>query len=92
MTHFIKIGERVRYLAKIKYRNLDWLEGTWMERGVTGTVSEYHRGHAAMTFRGDYFERIPPWALVKWNNGASTAIDAEDENERWERIQVPSES
>lgn len=33
-----------------------------------------------------HFEAIAAWAAVKWDNGASTAIHADDEGKRWERV------
>lgn len=85
---FILMGERVRFIGASKYRYETWPEGKWLEHGVTGTVIEYHPESPAVRIKGEYFEALPPYAVVQWDLGAEskTAIDAEDEGDRWERI------
>jgi len=34
----------------------------------------------------EYFEKLKEWAVVKWDNGADTALMADDEGKRWERV------
>lgn len=86
-SQFIKIGDRVRYIRELgRSRRGDWPEGAWLEYGVEGTITEYHPGQPAVTVRGKYFEGIEPWAVVTWDNGGTTAIDAAEEGEHWERI------
>ncbi len=85
-TQFVKIGDRVRYLAHergSKYRRGDWPEGVWLgDKEVDGTVTEYHPRLPAF---GD-IEAIEAWAVVKWDNGAKTAIESKDEGKGWERV------
>ena len=85
---FIKVGDKVRYIGKIKGRRGTWLPGVWLEQGMEGTVIEYH----PRIILGE--EPIEAYAVVKFDNGATTAIDAKDEGERWERVTLtkPSES
>ena len=86
---FIKVGERVRFIdPRSKYRYETWPEGKWLEYGVTGTVIEYHPESPEVRIRGEIFEAIPPYAVVRWDLGgaADTAIDPTDEGKRWERI------
>lgn len=85
---FINVGERVRFIGSSKYRYETWPEGKWLEYGVAGTVTEYHPEHPEVRIRGEIFEALPPYAVVRWDLGgdADTAIDPEDEGSRWERI------
>jgi len=85
---FIKVGERVRFVASSRGRRGDWPAGKWLEYGVTGTVTEYHPAQPAVTVRGEHFEALPPYAVARWDLGgvADTVIDLEDEGKRWERI------
>jgi hypothetical protein len=85
---FIKVGERVRYIGKIKGRSGTWPEGVWLEKGMEGTVIEYYPWGRYTPIHGE--EPIEAYAVVKFDNGASTAIDPEDEGERWERVKSPS--
>jgi len=88
LKSFIKVGERVRYLDSgiAKYRQDDWPEGSWMEKGIEGTVVEYHPGLPEVRAGGKYFEAIEAWATVRWDHGGKTAIDPDGEGETWERI------
>jgi len=79
---FIKVGERVRYIGTSKYRREDWPKDAWVEHGVMGTVTEYHPLLPAF---GD-IEAIEAWAVVTWDFNGRTAIEAEDEGDRWERV------
>lgn len=83
---FIRVGERVRYIGSSRRRFETWPEGAWLEYGVTGTVKEYHPEHPAVRVGGEYFEALPPYAVVRWDFGGETAIDPDDEGKRWERI------
>jgi len=86
-AQFIKVGERVRYIRELgRSRRQDWPEGAWLEYGVEGVVTEFRPGSPAVTVKGEHFEGIEPWAVVTWDNGGDTAIDAEEEGEHWERI------
>lgn len=87
---FIKVGDRVRYIGKIKGRRGTWPEGVWLEKGMEGTVIEYHPRIPAPPIPGE--EPIEAYAVVKFDNGASTAIDPKDEGERWERVKSPTPS
>lgn len=86
MGEFIKVGDRVRYIGELKSRSDAWPEGVWLERGIEGTVTEYHPRQRAVVVRGERFEGLPAYAVVKFDNGALTCIDPEDEGKRWERI------
>jgi hypothetical protein len=81
---FIKVGDRVRYIGKIKGRSDTWPEGVWLEKGIEGTVTEYQPRIPAPPIPGE--EPIEAYAVVKFDNGASSAIDSKDEGERWERV------
>jgi len=81
---FIKVGDRVRYIDKIKGRSGTWPEGVWLEKGMEGTVIEYHPRIPAPPIPGE--EPIEDYAVVKFDNGASSAIDSKDEGERWGRV------
>jgi len=86
-AQFIKVGERVRYIRELgRSRRQDWPEGAWLEYGVEGVVTEFRPGSPAVTVKGEHFEGMEPWAVVTWDNGGDTAIDAEEEGEHWERI------
>jgi hypothetical protein len=82
---FVKVGDRVRYIGEIKGRSGTWPEGVWLEKGMEGTVTEYHPPEPEVVVRGERFEAIPAWAVVKFDNGASTGINPEDEGKRWEK-------
>lgn len=70
-----------------KYRYENWPEGIWLgDKEVEGTVIKYCPEFPGMQYRGEYIEPIPAWAHVKWDNGADSAIDADNEGERWKRI------
>jgi len=85
---FTLIGQRVRKLGSSKYRYETWPKDKWLEQGVNGTVSEYHPENPAVTVNGQYFEALPPYAVVTWDLGTEvkTCIDADDEGIGWERI------
>jgi len=83
---FVRVGERVRYVGSSKYRYKTWPEGAWLERGITGMVTEYHPGQPAVRIKGEYFEAIEPYAVVTWEFGGTTAIDAKGEGKTWQRI------
>lgn len=85
---FIQVGERVRAIGEGKYRYENWPEGKWLEAGVTGMVVEYHPEHPSVRIKGEYFEALPPYAVVRWDLGEEvrTCIDADNEGSRWERI------
>lgn len=85
---FIKVGERVCYIGSSRYRYADWPEGAWMEKGMDGTVTEYYPKQPEVVAGGEKFEAIEAWAVVRWDNGGSTAIDHEDEGKQWERIKA----
>ncbi len=87
---FIKVGDRVRYIGKIKGRSETWPEGVWLEKGIEGTVTEYHPRIPAPPIPGE--EPIEAYAVVEFDNGASTAIEPEDEGERWERVKPRKET
>ncbi len=89
---FIKVGERVRFIGSSKGRYETWPKDAWLEKGVTGTVKEYHPENPAVKVSGEYFEALPPYAVVRWDFGGDTVIDPEDEDKRWERIkqEIPS--
>jgi len=87
MVKFVKIGDRVRYLSPsgARSRNDSWPKDVWLEHGITGTVIEYHPALPERIVGGEVFERIPPYAVVKFDNGASTCIDGDKRGrERWE--------
>lgn len=81
-SQFIEVGDRVRYIGTSKYRDETWPEDAWLEYGVTGTVTENHPRLPA--FRD--IEAIEAWATVTWDFNGETAIEAESEGDRWERI------
>lgn len=86
---FVKVGERVRYIdPRSRGRRGDWPKDSWLEYGITGTVTEYHAEIPAVRIRGEYFEGIKPYAVVRWDlsGDCDTAIDPKDEGKRWERI------
>ena len=83
---FIKVGDRIRYIGDSKFRRGDWPEGAWIEYGIEGFVSEFHEESPEVILPGETFEAIPPYAVVKFDNGGETCIDPEEENERWQRI------
>lgn len=87
---FIKVGERVRFIASSKYRYETWPKDKWLEYSVSGTVIEYHPESPEVRIRGEIFEALPPYAIVRWDLGGSadTVIDPDDEGERWERIKA----
>lgn len=82
---FVASGERIQYISDHKGHSGAWPEGVWLENGIIGTVIEYHPEAPAVTVMGELFEAIPPYAIVEFDNGASTCIDPEDENKRWKR-------
>lgn len=84
---FVKVGDRIRYIGGSKFRYQNWPEGAWLEAGVEGLVTEYHPALPPV-IHGD--EGIPPWAVVTWEFGGQTGIDAEYEGEQWERIRSKS--
>ena len=75
-TQFIVQGARVKRIHHGKSRSSDWPEGSWLEYGSTGTVTAYH----------PQLEELEPWAVVTWDFGGKTAIDAIDEGRLWERV------
>jgi len=81
---FVEVGDRIRYIAELKSRSDAWPEGVWLEPGIEGAVTEYHPPQPEVVVRG--FEELPAYAVVKFDNGASTCIDPEDEGKRWEKI------
>lgn len=86
---FVKIGDRIRYLSPHgnRSRNTNWPDGAWLENGIKGTVIEYHPTLPKTIVGGKVFERIPPYAVVKFDNGASTCIDGDKKGRtRWELI------
>lgn len=83
---FIRVGERVRYIASSRGRYETWPEGSWLEYGVTGTVKEYHPEQTAVKVGEEYFGALPPYAVVRWDFGGETVIDPDDEGKRWERM------
>jgi len=83
---FIKVGERVRFIGSSRGRYETWPKDAWLEKGVTGTVKEYHPEQPAVRVGGEYFEALPPYAVVRWDFGGDTVIDPDDEGKRWERI------
>lgn len=92
---FVRIGERVTFLptGRGAFRYNNWPEGVWLgDKEVNGTVKEFHKGEPKVTIGDKTFEYISPWAVVQWNNGAETSIDAEDEGVRWKRrgIETPA--
>lgn len=88
---FIKVGDRVRCIGEIKGRRGTWPEGVWLEKGMEGTVTEYYPPGRYVPGPGE--GPIEAYAVVKFDNGASSAIDPKDEGERWERVTTkPSES
>jgi hypothetical protein len=92
---FVKVGDRVRYIdvaSDRKFRYGHWPEGVFLgNKQVGGTVTEFHPQQLPFNVGGEHFEAIPAWAGVKWDNGADTAIDAEDEGTRWVRSSVARE-
>lgn len=86
---FIRVGDRVRYIGELKGHSGSWPEGVWLEKGNEGTVTEYHPLLPEVVVAGERFEAIPAYAVVTFDNGASRAIDPEDEGERWERVKQP---
>ena len=88
VNNFVAIGERVRRLGRSRYRYENWPEGQWLEHGAEGTVIEYHPESPAVRINGEYFEALPPYAVVQWDLGeaARTCINPEDEGEQWEHI------
>ena len=84
---FVVVGERIQYLSDFKGRSNTWPEGVWLENGIIGSVSEYHAESPAVIVAGELFEAIPPYAVVQFDNGASTCIDPEAENKRWKRAE-----
>lgn len=85
MKQFIKIGERIQYIGDSKFRSTKWPEGAWIENGILGTVTEYHPEEPEVILPGETFEAIPAYAVVKFDNGAETCIDPEEENTRWRK-------
>jgi len=83
---FIKVGERVRFIGSSRGRYGTWPKDAWLEKGVIGTVKEYHPEQPAGRAGGEYFEALPPYAVVRWDFGGDTVIDPDDEGKRWERI------
>jgi hypothetical protein len=86
---FVELGERVRlvvtHMSKMRYGH--WPEGVYIgEEAIAGTVTEYHPEQPAVRVKGELFESLPAWAVVKFDNGADIAIEASREGERWERI------
>jgi len=88
---FIRVGERVRYIGSSRGRYETWPEGAWLEYGVTGTVKEYHPEQPAVRVGREYFEAIPPYAVVRWDFGGETVIDPDDEGKRWSRRLIDSD-
>lgn len=82
---FIDVGDHVRYLGTGKYRDDTWPEGSWLEKGVEGTVVEFHAAEPALTIKGEYFPGIDAYAVVRWDFGGITAIDRDTEGQLWER-------
>lgn len=86
---FVSGGDRVRLLLGLggKFRYGHWPEGVWLgDKVIEGTVTEFHPEQPAVRAGGEYFEKLDAWAVVRWDNGADTAIQAEDESKRWERV------
>lgn len=86
---FVKVGDRVHYLrhrgdGQSKYRMDTWPIGVWMgDKEVDGTVVEYHPEIPATEVNGRKVECLAPWAVVRWDNGAQTVVDADNRGERW---------
>ncbi|MDO9334110.1 MAG: ArdC family protein, partial [Dehalococcoidales bacterium] len=87
---FIKVGGRVRYIGKGNYRYDTWPKDAWLKAGVTGVVVEYREGSCIIApevvIGGETFPKVEPWAVVRWDFGGQTAIDAESEGRTWERL------
>lgn len=81
---FINVGDRVRYIGKLRYRRGDWPSGAWLEKGIEGTVDKFTPELPAIPHLD--IGKLEAWAVVQWDNGGSTAIDAIDEGREWERI------
>lgn len=86
---FASVGERIRYIGASRYRYETWPEDAWLKKGITGTVTEFHKESPEVRVGGELFEAIPPYAVVTWDFGGETAIDAEYEGKTWERIGLP---
>ncbi len=82
---FVSVGERIRYIGTSKYRDETWPKDAWLEKGITGTVTEFHEESPEVIAGGERFEAIPPYAVVTWDFGGRTAIDPETENIDWQR-------
>ncbi len=89
-AHFVNVGERIRYIGTSKYRYETWPKDAWLEKGITGTVTEFHEESPEVIAGGERFEAIPAYAVVNWDFGGQTAIDAEYEGVTWERIELPT--
>jgi len=87
MKQFVEVGQRVRHLSPngVRSRCATWPEGVWLEHGIEGTVIEYYPALPRRVIGDEVFERIPPYAVVKFDNGANTCIDSGNKT-RWERI------
>lgn len=83
---FIEVGERVRYIADYKYRYEHWPEGALLMWGVEGVVTEYHPEQPPLPGES---KGSGAWAVVRWDFGGETAIKAEDEGKRWEKVVPP---
>jgi len=83
----MKVGQRIRHLSLSgsKSRRDTWPEGVWLEHGIEGTIVEYHPALPKRVIGGEVFERIPPYAVVKFDNGATNCIDSGNKH-RWEYI------
>jgi len=61
----------------------------WLgDKEVDGTVAEYKPELPTVTIRGERIEGISAWAVVKWDNGTSTAIDPGEEGTHWKRLNL----
>lgn len=87
---FAEVGERVRYKDTSrggKFRYGHWPKDVWLgDEVVEGAVKEFHQEQPAVDIGGEHFEKLDAWALVNWDNGADTAIMAEDEGRVWEKV------
>lgn len=84
--NFVNVGDRVRYISSSKSRYQTWPEGAWLEAGVEGRVTEYHPRQPTVMIRGERVEGIDAWAVVTWDFGGQTAIDADTEGDLWKRV------
>jgi len=39
---FVKVGDRVRYIKKCRFRYGDWPTDAWVEKGVEGIVTKIY--------------------------------------------------